>query len=92
MQKVFGMAIETPSEVADVFVNFSPHTDQIYTSVFKGGWTDRRPDWSEWTDDTDMTGLPQRLGAYLNSLQNPQPHPHDECLATRADDKAFVRP
>ena len=35
---ILQMAMETPSDVADVFVEFVPHCDCLDVRVFGGGW------------------------------------------------------
>jgi hypothetical protein len=53
---VFALALDTPKEIADIFVSWYPHTSDLRASVFVGGWKkDAAPEavYDFYADDED---------------------------------------
>ncbi len=77
VQDILLIALNTPSEVADVFCSFSPHVEEVEVRVFANGWTSRDPDFGGHASIETLCGpaaaLRSKLADYLASLATKTP-------------------
>lgn len=82
IKKILTIAATTPSHIADIFINFSPHCNALYVNAYTHGWTDVIPSvpysFSEYiyldsTHPSQARKLTQKLLNFIASIEPAQP-------------------
>ena len=79
-QALLAFAMSTPREIADVFVDFSPHVGRLYVQVYLGGWREgmqKDIDEGQYVDSEDglagIQGMRRKVEAMVREWRD-KPH------------------
>lgn len=77
IHQILHIALRTPSEVADVFTNWSPHVNNFYVTIHQKGWSALTPEATRSTQSglalSDLIALRDQLIADLAAIQADKP-------------------